>query len=43
VGEFKKHILLPRHVSAYKDVKAKMDGSYLDIIFGGKKDGKEES
>ena len=43
VGEFKKHILLPRHVSAYKDVRAKMDGSYLDIIFGGKKDGKEES
>ena len=43
VGEFKKHILLPRHVSAYKDVKAKMDGSYLDIIFGGKKDGKEET
>ncbi len=43
VGEFKKHILLPRHVSAYKDVKAKMDGSYLDIIFGGNKDGKEES
>jgi arsenite-transporting ATPase len=43
VGEFKKHILLPRHVSGYKDVKAKMDGSYLDIIFGGNKDGKEES
>ncbi|MBW2340596.1 MAG: ArsA family ATPase [Deltaproteobacteria bacterium] len=43
VGEFKKHILLPRHVSAYKEVKAKMDGSYLDIIFGGNKDGKEES
>jgi len=43
VGEFKKHILLPRHVSAYKDVKAKMEGSYLDIIFGGNKDGKEES
>ena len=43
VGEFKKHILLPRRVSAYKDVKAKMDGSYLDIIFGGNKDGKEES
>jgi len=43
VGEFKKHILLPRHAAAYKDVKAKMDGSYLDIIFGGKKDGKEET
>jgi len=43
VGEFKKHILLPRHVSAYENVKAKMDGAYLDIIFGGKKDGKEES
>jgi hypothetical protein len=40
IGGFKKHIPLPRHVAAYKDVKANMDGAYLNIIFGGKKDGK---
>ncbi len=40
IGGFKKHIPLPRHVAAYKDVKARMDGAYLNIIFGGKKDGK---
>ena len=40
IGQFKKYIPLPRHVAAYKDVKARMDGAYLNIIFGGKKDGK---
>ena len=40
IGGFKKYIPLPRHVAAYKDVKARMDGAYLNIIFGGKKDGK---
>ena len=40
IGGFKKHIPLPRHVAAYKDVMARMDGAYLNIIFGGKKDGK---
>ena len=43
IGGFKRHILLPRHVSNYKDVKARMDGTYLNIIFGGKKDGKEKA
>ena len=43
IGGFKRHILLPRYVSNYKDVKAKMDGTYLNIIFGGKKDGKEKA
>jgi arsenite-transporting ATPase len=43
IGGFRKHILLPRYVAAYKDVKAKMDGNYLNIIFGGKKDGKEKT
>jgi arsenite-transporting ATPase len=40
IGGFKKHVPLPRHVAAYKDVMARMDGAYLNIIFGGKKDGK---
>jgi len=43
VGGFKRHILLPRHVNAYKDVRAEMDGNHLNIIFGGKKDGKEKT
>ncbi len=43
IGGFKRHILLPRYVSNYNDVKAKMDGTYLNIIFGGKKDGKEKA
>jgi arsenite-transporting ATPase len=43
IGGFKKHVPLPRHVAAYKDVKARMDGAYLNIIFGGKKDGKGEA
>ena len=42
IGNFKKHILLPRHVSTYKDVKAKIDGASLNIIFGGDRDGKEK-
>jgi len=43
IGAFRRHILLPRHIAAYKDVKARMDGDYLNIIFGGKKDGKEKT
>jgi arsenite-transporting ATPase len=43
IGGFRRHILLPRHVAAYKDVKAKMDGDYLNIIFGGKYGGKEKT
>ncbi|MBW2003445.1 MAG: ArsA family ATPase [Deltaproteobacteria bacterium] len=43
VGGFKRHILLPRYVSTYKDVTAKIDGNCLNIIFGGKSDGKEKS
>jgi arsenite-transporting ATPase len=43
IGGFRRHILLPRYVVNYKDVKAKMDGNYLNIIFGGKKDGKEKT
>jgi arsenite-transporting ATPase len=43
VGGFKKHILLPRYVSTYKDVTAKIDGTCLNIIFGGNRNGKEKS
>jgi len=43
VGGFKRHILLPRYVSTYKDVTAKIDGTYLNIIFGGNRDGKEKT
>ncbi len=43
IGGFKRHILLPRYVNAYKGVRARMDGNYLNIIFGGKKDGKEKT
>jgi len=43
IGGFKRHILLPRYVSTYRDVTAKMDGTFLNIIFGGKKDGKEKA
>jgi len=43
IGGFKRHILLPRHVNAYKHVRAKIDGGFLNIIFGGKKDGKEKA
>jgi len=43
VGGFKRHIPLPRYVSAYKDVTAKIDGTYLNIIFGGNRDEKEKT
>jgi len=43
IGGFKRHIPLPRYVNTYEDVSARMDGSYLNIIFGGKKDGKEKT
>ncbi len=43
VGGFKRHIPLPRYVSAYKDVTAKTDGTYLNIIFGGNRDEKEKT
>ena len=43
VGGFKKHILLPRYVSKYRDVTAKIDDTCLNIIFGGERNGKEKS
>jgi arsenite-transporting ATPase len=38
IGHYKRHVPLPRHAGAYKTVTAKMEGDYLNIIFGGKKD-----
>jgi len=41
IGGFKRHILLPRHLAAYRDVAARMDKDYLHITFGGKGNGKK--
>jgi arsenite-transporting ATPase len=41
VGGFKRHILLPRHLAAYKNNTARMDKEYLHITFGGKGNGKK--
>ncbi len=41
IGGFKRNIALPKHVAAYPEVKATMEGNYLNIVFGGKKDGKQ--
>jgi arsenite-transporting ATPase len=43
VGGFKRHIPLPRYVSTYEEVTAKIDGTFLNIIFGGNRDGKEKA
>jgi arsenite-transporting ATPase len=43
IGGIKRHILLPRQVSSLDDVKAKLEGQYLDIIFkGADHDGEKE-
>ena len=42
IGGFKRHMPLPRHVSNYRTVKAKIDGSFLNIIFGGNKNGEKK-
>jgi arsenite/tail-anchored protein-transporting ATPase len=42
IGGFKRHMPLPRHVSNYSDVKAKIDGPFLHIIFGGNKNGEKK-
>ena len=41
IGGFKRHILLPRRLAAYKETTARMDKGYLHITFGGKGNGKE--
>ena len=41
IGGFKRHILLPRHLAAYRDITAKMDKDCLHIVFGGKGNGKK--
>ncbi len=42
VGSFKRHLLLPRHVAAAKEVKARLEGEYLYIHFKGEDHGKAE-
>jgi len=41
IGGFKRHILLPRHLAAYKETTARMDKDFLHITFGGKGNGKK--
>jgi arsenite-transporting ATPase len=43
VGSFKRHLLLPRHVAASKEVKARLEGDYLYIHFRGEDHGKAEA
>jgi arsenite-transporting ATPase len=43
VGSFRKHLLLPRHVAASKEVKARLEGEYLYIHFKGEDHGKREA
>jgi len=42
VGSFKRHLLLPRHVAASKEVKARLEGEHLCIHFKGEDHGKRE-
>jgi arsenite-transporting ATPase len=39
VGSFKMHLLLPRQVAAAPSVRARLDNQYLQVYFGGEKDG----
>jgi arsenite-transporting ATPase len=41
IGGFKRHILLPRHLAAFKDATARINKDYLHITLGGKGDGKK--
>ena len=43
VGSFRRHVLLPRHVAALEDVKAKFEGQHLLIRFTGGDHGKGEA
>jgi len=43
VGSYKQHVLLPRQVAACSSVKARMDGQYLYVYFGGDDHGAEKS
>ena len=42
VGSFRRHVLLPRHVAALEEVKAKFEGQHLCIRFTGGDHGKGE-
>jgi arsenite/tail-anchored protein-transporting ATPase len=39
VGSFKMHLLLPRQVAAARSVRARLEGQYLQVYFGGGKNG----
>jgi arsenite-transporting ATPase len=43
VGSFKRHLLLPRHVAASKEVKARLEGETLYIRFKGEDHGQREA
>ena len=43
VGSFKRHVLLPRHIAALKEVKARLEGQHLFIHFRGEDHGKREA
>jgi arsenite-transporting ATPase len=43
VGSFKRHLLLPRHVAASKEVKARLEGETLYIHFKGEDHGQREA
>jgi arsenite-transporting ATPase len=43
VGSFRRHVLLPRHVAALEEVKAKFEGQHLFIYFTGGDHGKGEA
>jgi arsenite-transporting ATPase len=43
VGSFRRHVLLPRHVAALEEVKAKFEGQHLFIRFTGGDHGKGEA
>jgi arsenite-transporting ATPase len=42
IGGYKRHILLPRQVASYDSVKAKLDDQYLNIVFEGEQNGKDD-
>lgn len=41
MGSFKRHLLLPRRISAIGSIKARFEGEYLNIFFIGDENGKE--
>ncbi len=42
IGGFKRHIMLPRQVASLNSVTAKMEGTYLNVVFEGDDHGREK-